>query len=102
MTAVFHILTLTPIKKCRKYFTCTLPEKGYTVKLVISDLTDELALNAPVSVRAKDLSRHSMFGSQFIYEATQLLGRAPVEGKIATCTNGVIQKASAAARSVVL
>lgn len=95
MTATFHILTLTPIKRGRKYFTCSLPEKGYAVKLVINGLTDDIALNAPVSIRAKDLSRRSVFGSQIIYEATQLLGGDPLEFKIAQCIDRAIQKACA-------
>lgn len=82
MTADFHILTLTPTKRGRKYFTCTLQDKGYTVKLIINSLTDDIVLNAPVSLRAKDLSRHSPFGSQIVYEATQSLGRGQAGQKM--------------------
>lgn len=73
MTATFHILTLTPTKRGRKYFTCSLPDKAYAVKLVIDSLSQDLALGMSVAIRAKDLSRHSAFGSQIIYEATQIL-----------------------------
>ncbi len=73
MIEAVHILTLTPIKKGRKYFTCAIPDKAYSVKLVINDLSANLALNILVAIRAKDQSRHSIFGSQIIYEAIQVL-----------------------------
>ena len=95
MTATFHILTLTPTKRGRKYFTCSLPDKAYAVKLVIDSLSQGLALDVPVAIRAKDLSRHSIFGSQIIYEATQIL-RGHDQGviKIAKAMDRAFQKAS--------
>lgn len=95
MTATFHILTLTPTKRGRKYFTCSLPDKGYAVKLVIDSLSQDLALDVPVAIRAKDLSRHSAFGSQFIYEAMQILrGQDQAVIKIAKTMDRAFQKAN--------
>ena len=73
MIEAVHILTLPPIKKGRKYVTCAIPDKAYSVKLAINELSTDLHLDVPVAIRAKDRSRHSIFGSQIIYEAIQVL-----------------------------
>ncbi len=73
MSQAICITRLTPIKRGRKYFECSIPEKQYTAKLIIDEITGDLSLNQSIAVRAEDHSRHTNYGSTVIYKALSIV-----------------------------
>lgn len=65
------IKTLIIKSKGRKYFDCLIG--GYKAKLVINDISMDLAIDRVVKVEVNDLSERSKFGCQLKFEPLQIL-----------------------------